>query len=128
VTAPGLLSRMRRVVLACLIVYWVAAFVGTHVPGHHLPRVGAGDKLLHCWGYTALACLLWVTLLAHRRARWGVLVVLPLYAALDEITQPLVGRTASIGDWLADVGGVGLAVLVCEASLLALRRIRARGA
>lgn len=28
------------------------------------------------------------------------------YAGLDEWLQPLVGRTMSLGDWLADVAGI----------------------
>jgi VanZ family protein len=31
-----------------------------------------------------------------------------MYAAADELTQLLVGRTASVGDWLADAAGAAL--------------------
>jgi len=39
-----------------------------------------------------------------------------LIAAFDESTQPLVQRTASVGDWFADCGGVCIAGLynVCR--------------
>ena len=38
-------------------------------------------------------------------------IIILIYAALDEITQPLVNRYASIIDWLADAAGMGVAIL-----------------
>ncbi len=35
-----------------------------------------------------------------------------ILAMLDELTQPWVNRTCSLGDWLADTGGIILAVLI----------------
>jgi len=124
--------RRRYLVIACAIV-WTAAFVVTHTPSEHLPRLHAKDVTLHLIGYFIIASLFLVTLYArgtsrHRRAALVFLIMLT-YGALDEITQPLVNRSAAFFDWVADGIGTIAAILVCEL-LLAMsvmrRRLRAR--
>ena len=130
--APGRLSRLRRPLLALLIATWIGAAVATHIPPGSVPETGVSDKSLHVLGYFVLGSLLLVTLAGCGvgRARRVALLLgaLAVYGALDEITQPLVGRNASVYDWLADVSGAALAVVVCELVLaLAARRRRAAG-
>ncbi len=113
--------------------YWVSLFVVMHVPvecgGPTL--VPHGDKIIHFGLYYLLA---WLggrhQLAARRRQRaagsslrgyphglkpaarcllWAV--VYAAYAALDECLQPFVGRTMSLGDWIADLIGISLATL-----------------
>jgi VanZ family protein len=38
-------------------------------------------------------------------------IVLAIYGVVEEMTQPPVGRVASIWDWIADVCGAGLGLL-----------------
>jgi len=75
--------------------------------GKNLPH----DKTLHFLAYGALAALVSVALAARGawnigRARF-VFFSLALFAAVDEITQPMFGRAAELLDWVYD--GIGLA-------------------
>lgn len=120
------LARLRALLTALCVVAFVIAFAGTHLPGPQVGTVGGPDKLLHALGYLCLGASLALALaarLASARVRvaWccGVLTV---YAALDELTQPLVGRDASLGDWLADVAGLLLSVVLVEVAVLPIAR------
>jgi VanZ family protein len=127
------LRRRRRWVLVACILSSLSAFTLTHLPSRRLPRVSIGDWLLHAAGYFALVSLLVAVLIAYGlgRARRIILVLClaAAYAAFDEITQPLVGRVADLGDWLADMAGTTVAAAVWELSLVAAQRraMRRRG-
>lgn len=121
----------RRVRLLAAIMcgtLWAAALVATHVPRSQLPNLATGDKALHGMGYFVLASVFAATLAFHglplRRRSTVVLVVMPLYGAFDETTQPMFGRSASWGDYLADIVGILLAVIVCVIILRVWARIR----
>jgi VanZ family protein len=94
----------------------------TDLPG--LP--GRTDKLLHAAAYAVLGlvCLRACHGSLSRLALRPVLVALLLaggYGLLDELHQASVpGRDASLLDWLADLAGVGVA-LVLVGSRVALR-------
>lgn len=116
--------------------YWLLIFVGTHWPdvarfkrGPDWPFVGFG-VVVHAvmyGGWAALWC--WVLWSAARRPPrfeelekvWTLGVV---YAAFDELTQLLVGRTGKVSDAMVDVAAV---TLVFAAVLLAARRPRRAG-
>lgn len=96
-----------------LALYWVALVVLTHLPIAAPPVPVRGfDKYLHIVAFGGLAWLVAMTwhitagYLTARHLRWAW-VLLMVFAAVDEITQPYFARRASIADWLAD--GVGLA-------------------
>ena len=118
------LRRHRRGVLVVCAALWGAALAVTHLPAGCLPRTPASDPVLHGAGYFFLSVALWLTLWVYgrpRRLRVAIiLLAIPIYAAIDEITQPLVGRHASAADWAADVAGVLAALVLCE--LIALCR------
>jgi VanZ family protein len=109
----GRLARPRlwQAVLAC---YWLTLVVSTHVPPRlpGLPVQGA-DKLAHLAAYAMLAGLLAVNLqlagghVTRRHFRWLWIAVV-LFGAVDELTQPVFGRSASWTDWLADGAGAAL--------------------
>ena len=103
---------------------WLIAALGTlsvilaltHLPQSVAVRqlnVTSFDKILHLVAY----CLLGYMLLRAIRLRSKfislliVLVLIAVIGALDESTQPLVQRTASVADWFADCGGVCIAGL-----------------
>jgi VanZ family protein len=98
--------------------YWIVLFTATHVP-RDLPVLPGDrfDKLVHAAAYALLAWLLamaWERSTGrltgrHLRFAW---LALALYAAADESTQLLVGRDASLGDWLADCVGAALGFVV----------------
>lgn len=117
-------SHHRRITVLltiALVLYWLVAFLGTHIPipAGVIPR-GGGDKVLHFVGYVILASLL-MGLRASRGPfgwrsvfrRWALLAV---YGAFDEVTQRLVGRHADVADWCADMlgafCGLGLVMLL----------------
>ena len=129
----NILHRHRRGVLGVLIVLWVSAFVATHIPAERVPPIGLKDTSLHLLGFLALTGMGLLTLRAYRvgtgrRITLGISLA-AIYAGLDELTQPLVGRSNSLQDWIADLAGAILAVLLFELTLLAISvRRRARAA
>jgi VanZ family protein len=89
----------------------LVSFAVLFAPASDVPPAPYGiDKLVHASLFLALV----VT------GRWagvgrGVLApVLVLYAAASEVIQGLIGRDAAVGDWLADVVGVLLGLLVWQ--------------
>jgi len=98
--------------------YWLTLLVATHLPKQvaGLPTNQA-DKLIHFAAYAVLAWLLamaWQASVGRLNARHLKLVWLAVvfFGAIDEVTQPLVGRTASVADWLADAAGAVVGLLV----------------
>jgi hypothetical protein len=90
-------------------------------PGSDVPPSPPGvDKLVHGGLFLALAF----------SGRWAgirrelLAVLLPVYAAASELIQaiPALHRDASVGDWLADVVGVLLGLLLW--TLVERRRFR----
>jgi VanZ family protein len=109
---------LRRLVLAALIVYWIALVAGTHWPT--LPQIGPKnfDKVLHVSAYCGLIVLLSLSLFWGRPWQWrryaAVFLGLAAFGGFDELTQPPFHRTADWLDWFADLTGlsVGLALAV----------------
>ena len=99
---PPPLGRYRRWLLGLLVIVWLSAFVATHIPPASIPRAGVGDWVLHTLGYFVLGSLLLATAAAYglsaRRRALLVLVLLAAYGAMDEVTQELVSRHASVWD------------------------------
>ncbi len=108
----------RRAKLALWVVWWLAMFIATTIPGHSLgdTPLWSFDKLIHCsmYGVLTLLVLWWASgeswwRSAHLLLLMGCLI---LWGAIDELHQPLVGRSCSLYDWLADCCGVLLAALL----------------
>ncbi len=84
------------------------------------------DKVLHLGAYTLLGLLALRAFHGNwKRLAWrpalGALLLTVGYGALDEFHQSSVsGRDASLGDWLADLGGAVLA-LACLGLIVASR-------
>src|SRR5688572_11442793 len=99
-----------RLLWAVLALYWVAMFVGTHVPPDDRPRGPGHDKLMHFTAYAGLGLLMGAALRAsypgRHRLLWLILPVGAAYGIADELLQPLVRRSAELLDWTADVGGL----------------------
>lgn len=97
---------------------FMVALVATHVPPpkRHIPLL-VHDKTLHVIGFAVLGALVaWrraanpANLTGSAAARWycGLL----LYAAADELTQPLTGRSCELYDWMADATGGAMGTLL----------------
>ena len=98
-----------RIASACLVLYWIAIFIGTHIPGPAVPHL-ANDKLMHFGAFGGLAFLVaWALPTREGQAHIRGLITLTLiigYAMIDEITQNFIpGRTCSLGDFIADAIG-----------------------
>jgi len=108
--------RIRVIAWIMLVMYLCLAVSLTHMP--HPPQAVevAVDKTLHFLGYAGYAAFLYIALgLSFPRLRFLWLIVpvlLGIWAALDELTQPYFGRDCDILDWRADMIGVCAAVAV----------------
>jgi len=131
-TGPS--RRVRLAALLCCIAAWVGAFVATHAPlPQPPPGMHVSDKGLHFVGYFALAAVFWLTLLAYGKSgpvrALATGIILAVYGAFDELTQPMFNRFASVYDWLADLCGIVIAVGVLQCLFrihLAVLRRRSR--
>jgi len=90
-------------------------------PIHQPPQAPDGtDKIVHLIAFAALAFPL---------ARTGRIGLLPVFVGasafggLIEVFQPSFGRSADMQDWIADITGVGLGILLA----LVYRRVRRYG-
>lgn len=109
-------ARFARYFCAFLL---VTMFVGTHLPSESMPGIGMSDKILHFGAYLALsfsALVSWelsvgVLRPSHYFAVW---LAGTLYGAVDEITQTPFGRTCDGTDWLADVAGLIVGLILFQ--------------
>jgi VanZ family protein len=121
-------NRLKTWALALLVVYWLAMFVGTHVPlaPQAIFPKNVSDKLLHLTAYGGLAFLICLNWSLRRPLGWRqaaiVLALVAGFGALDEVTQIPVGRDCDLVDWTADVTGatVGVGLFLRVGSLFRL--------
>ena len=80
-------------------------------PASDVPASPPGvDKVVHASLFLALALTgRWAGV-----ARVVLAPVLVLYAAASEVVQGLIGRDAAVGDWVADVVGILLGLLLWQ--------------
>ena len=98
--------------------YWVCLFVIMHTPEPEQLHINVNhlDKFAHFFLYALLASFcIWHRIRRNLPAtlRWSAtwLALFSAYAAIDELLQPFVHRTASIADWLTDVAAVTLVLI-----------------
>jgi VanZ family protein len=113
-------ARWRHWYQRALPIYWLFLLLTTHLPRLTLDTgIPNDDKLAHFCAFGLLAFLFWrcrQTLsrpigprFAPAAAAW-----IALYAAIDEYTQPWVGRSGDVRDWVADMSGAAAVVLLLE--------------
>lgn len=124
----GLAERLKRPALLALALYTLLLLAGTHVPQppDELMDLAGSDKRLHFAAYGVLALLAGLNLALRGLLRpstalllWAALAG---FGALDEITQPLVGRQAEWNDWWADLAGLASGLAAVVLGLVAYRR------
>jgi len=119
--------RVRRFTLIGCVVLWLCAFTATHIPINQISLFPSSDKTLHFLGFFGLTAAFLLTLILHglkpKRRIIVVLVSMILYAAFDELTQPLFNRYAAWGDWLADIAGAAAAVVLLELLMVARKKL-----
>ncbi len=100
---------LSRGVQAALVCYWAALFVATHIPKVPSGVAHVSDKLMHYLAYGGLAFLLEAALTTRWQLQTEHYVTLfsivAIYGIADELIQIPVGRSAEVGDWLADITG-----------------------
>ena len=105
-----------------LLILFIASVVSllclTHIPQSEMP-VDIGtfnlDKLLHVIAYGSVTILMFAALGAKSSLIFWFIAtaLLMVLGGVDEYTQPYVGRTCSLADWLADaVGIIGAAIVM----------------
>jgi len=100
-----------RIAVVALGCYWLLLFIGTHIsPNRLLSRLMVNDKLMHGFAFFGLAFLIaWAVPTSMARLYRNVIVaaiIAVVYAALDELLQIPVGRTADWLDLVADCVGI----------------------
>ena len=81
------------------------------------PAPEGSDKLVHLIAFAALAFPL------ARTGRFGLIPVFvgaSAFGGVIEVVQPSFGRSADMQDWIADIAGVGLGIVLA----LLYRRLR----
>ena len=113
---------------AALWVYWIAMFLGTHIP-RAIPNLSGGvvDKFVHLLAFTGLAFLFalnWELFGGHLTLRHylATVLVLAAYAVFDETSQTVVHRDCSLADWACDVAGAVIGVTIFHVGREQLRR------
>lgn len=105
----SVLHQGRRLLQVFTTLFWLLALTLTHLPPAEVPKTRFGDKFAHFTVYAVLCMLLYLCLWTSKRSIWKtaaiVLAIGCIYGAVDELTQPFVGRTCSLNDWYADAGG-----------------------
>ena len=106
-------SRLQKLMIVLLLVYWPALFVLAHMPIPRLVReAGVSDKGLHFLAYLILVFLLTSAISPYKKVSWRrpmvwwVLLVVSGYGVVDELLQKYVGgRTCDATDFLANLAG-----------------------
>jgi VanZ family protein len=105
-----------RWAVVLLSAYWLLLFIGTHLPPNQvMSQIRANDKLLHASAFAGLSFLVaWA--IPTKRNRWinvfAAIAVCVAYAAVDELLQIPVGRTADWLDFAADLLGIVMGISI----------------
>lgn len=109
-------ASFKRTLAASLpILFWSLLLVVTYLMLIELPPKHGGwpywDKVQHLLVFIMLTIM---AFLAYQKVRWLSVILLVLYGAAIEWLQGLltVTRMPSVGDWLADVAGVMLTLML----------------
>jgi len=105
---------MHRIVVCA---FWLMEFAATHAPiSKEVEALPGSDKHLHLGAYCVLSALLMFWNGFRAAGEWRrvatVVLILAIYAAVDELLQPLFSRDAELLDWAADLAGAMLGAVV----------------
>jgi VanZ family protein len=107
--------RVLLLILYVVLIFFLSSRPYLHPPG---PDFRLKDKVAHLAEYTGLGLLLfsglgWMIRRPRFTAFWILFAVGATVAAVDEVVQGFIpGRLSDPTDWLADVIGVSLGVLL----------------
>lgn len=108
---------MVRIASLCLLLYWAAIFLATHLPSSSLPKLHWSDKAYHAIAFAGLGFLLgWAIPASKGKLLRHIVLVFAIgtiYAGLDELTQTLIpSRTCDFLDFLADAVGLAIGISI----------------
>lgn len=116
---PIAASRRKKLAFISVAIYWPAIFLLTHIPQPKVVyQANLSDKTLHFMVYFILVFLVWGAIRPYSRvtwnkpAVWAILAVMVWYGVMDEWLQGLVGRTADVQDFFADLAGAVASLLL----------------
>ncbi|GAB5404439.1 MAG: VanZ family protein [Aureliella sp.] len=119
---------MIRLASGCLVVYWLAIFLATHMPSAAMPKLTYSDKVYHAGAFAGLSFLLCWALPTREgfSARWRQVSIAGIisvsYGCIDELTQQFIpGRCCDVWDMTADAVGVMIGIscyLACRQLLV----------
>lgn len=97
--------------LVILFFFTAIVFTFTHIPRQVLPvlsQMNGLDKVLHALAYGIITFLFILSFRVSHNSMFSLIPLLTIlaFAAVDELTQNFVGRTASSYDWIADLAGI----------------------
>ncbi len=97
--------------LIAAVTFTAVVVLLTHIPQEVMPpqlQVIGLDKLAHALVYGAITFFFILSIRPSLTLLLSAIIFLGIlaFAAFDELTQPLVNRTASVFDWLADITGI----------------------
>jgi VanZ family protein len=103
-----------------MIIYWLLVSIVNAMPPGALSRITINDKVGHCLAYFILTGFLCITNMVQDKSRIikthpfiTAFLFAALYGMINEVIQLYVpGRSCDFQDWLADVAGGFLAVLI----------------
>jgi VanZ family protein len=99
---------------------WMGAFTATHIPNSSIPQSihDLGHITLHIIGFLGLSSWFILTLVAFNisplRRIITVLLIMTIYAAIDEYTQQFFGRGTSLLEWFIDTCATIVALVIWE--------------
>ncbi|MBW8000393.1 MAG: hypothetical protein FVQ80_00020 [Planctomycetes bacterium] len=103
----------KKLTIITLIIYWVFLAIISHIPIPELVyQARVSDKNLHLVAYMILVFLLWFSLRPEQKVNWRkitvwwVILIIGVYAVMDEVIQGVVGRNCDMMDFIADMAGV----------------------
>ena len=97
------------------VIFSAFAVVLTHLPESAIPfrlEVNGFDKLAHALAYGVITFLFLLSFKTSFTLRSVMLLLFAIISggAMDELTQPLFIRIASLDDWLANIVGIIVAL------------------
>lgn len=103
--------------LVLAVIFTAAVIVLTHIPQEFMPsqmQKSGLDKFIHVLAYGTITFLLILSMKSSPSMHMALLVLLVLLtiSIVDESTQPLVNRQASLTDLMADVTGIAVVLLL----------------
>lgn len=107
-------------VYAPMIIYWLLVSIVNALPPGSLSKITINDKVGHCLAYFILTGFICIANMVQNKFYIlkthpfiAALIFAAFYGMLNEIIQLYVpGRSCDFQDWLADVAGGILAVLI----------------